>query len=342
MLYIGMDTHSKWTTGAGFNPETGETIRLDRVSNEMLKEELGKLKGPVHAVIEAGTNSWAIYHDVVGVVESLVVADPAKLWDRRRSRDAKTDGRDAMGMAMKLYRGEIEPLYIPDERTQDLRVLVRGKIRASRWTTRLVNEIGSLLRAWGYVGSRSLLTKSGKMRLDEAKLPAHSARVLELWKEMLEKAQEIENELQKAIEEDAKTDTDCQVLQTIPGVGAFTAMLIRAEIGDIGRFGKASSLVSYAGLSPRVFQSGERCYYGSLGHWGNRWLKYGLCLLAQRTAIGKADNPLKRLYWRVLLRDHRNSAKVAVARKALTVIWYLLRSKEHWHDARERKVVAAA
>ncbi len=335
MLYLGLDVHGKWTTVRGFDPATGEIVRIDRMSNEReaIRENLGGLDGPLQGVMEAGTNSWAMYREFLPFFETLVVADPAKLWDRKTDRGAKTDRRDALAMAEKLYRGEIHPIYIPDERTQDLRVLVRGKIRASRWVTRLTNEIGSLLKSWGYVGERSLLCKAGKAILDEAETPSRSARVLQLWREMLEKAQEIESELQAAIEEEAAEDADCEILQSIPSVGAFTALLVRAEIGDVRRFAKAESLASYAGLSPRTFQSGDCCYYGRLGHWGNRWLRYGLGLLAQRVARGRKDNSLHRLYWRVCLRSHRNSAKIAVARKAAEIVYHLLRNGELWEDS---------
>ncbi len=336
MLYLGLDVHSKWMTIRGFDDESGGEIYLKRVSNESesVRETFSSLGSPVHAVMESGTNSWAMYRELKCYCERLVVADPAKLWDRRRDREAKTDGRDALRMAIMLYNGEIEPLYIPDEHTQDLRVLTRGKVRISRWVTRLTNEIGSLLRSWGYVGSRSLLSKSGKSRLDEAQLPPHSARVLQLWREMLEKAQEIEDELQAAIEEEAATDPDCQILETIPSVGAFTALLVRAEIGDISRFAKSDQLISYIGLSPRVFQSGERCYYGGLGNWGNRWLRYALGLLAQRIAASRKDNSLRRTYWRASFRKHRNTAKIAVARKATKIIHQMLTKNEAWNDSK--------
>jgi len=339
MLYIGLDVHGKWTTVAGFDPRTGETLQVDKMSNnrDSLREVLGALKGPLHGAMESGTNSWAMYRELLPYFETLVVAEPAKLWNRQTDRGAKTDRRDAMRMAEKLYRCEIEPLYIPDERTQDLRVLVRGKIRMSRWVTRLTNEVGSLLRSWGYVGERSLLSKSGKARIDEAELPAHSARVLQLFNEMLEKARAIEDELQKAIEEEAAADADCVILKSIPNVGAFTALLVRAEVGDIQRFSKPSSLVSYCGLSPRTFQSGERCYYGGLGNWGNRWLKYGLGLLANRVAASKKDNNLHRLYWRVSLRSHRNDGKIAVARKVTEIVYHLLKKRECWKESVEKE-----
>jgi transposase len=153
MLYLGMDVHGKWTTLVGFDPETGEVVERKRVSNEPeeMAGVLGALPGPLYGVMEAGTNSWAMYRQLLPCFELLVVADPAKLWDRKRDRGAKTDRRDALRMARMLYRGEIAGLYIPDERMQDLRALVRSKVRATRWVTKLVNEIGSLLRSWGHV-----------------------------------------------------------------------------------------------------------------------------------------------------------------------------------------------
>ena len=202
--------------------------------------------------------------------------------------------------------------------------------------------MGSLLRSWGYVGHRSLLSKSGKSRLDEADLPVHSARVLKLWRGLLEKAQEIEDELQAAIEEEAAKDPDCAILESIPGVGPFTALLVRSEIGDIKRFAKSKNLVSYIGLSPRVFQSGEKCYYGGLGSWGNRWLRYGLGLLAQRVAGSHKDNCLRRTYWRISFRRHPNDAKIAVARKVGRIIHGMLSRREMWDESKHTRAKQAA
>lgn len=322
----------------GFDPQTGETVRLERVSNEpqAMEAALRALPGPLFGVMEAGTNSWAIYRQLEPLFERLAVAHPADLWDRRRDRQAKTDRRDALRMAQLLYRGEIKPLYVPDPRTQDLRCLVRGKVRASRWVTKLTNEIASLLRCWGYVGQRSLLSKGGVKDLDQARLPGRSGRVLALWRQMLQTAQAIEDELEQAVREEAQAEPQCRLLQTMPQVGPFTALLVRAEVGDIGRFATAAGLVSYSGLAPRVYQSGERCRYGRLGGWGNRWLRYALVLWANRIARAGSDNRLRRRYWRTHLAGHSsNSAKIAVARKAVELIHHLLRRGEAWQEQPE-------
>ena len=119
-------------------------------------------------------------------------------------------------------------------------------------------------------------------------------------------------------------------------------MLVKAEIGDIRRFKHSSQLISYAGLAPRVFQSGESRFYGGLGNWGNRWLRYAIGLLAQRTAQSKQDNALRTTYWRVLFRNHTNAAKMSVSRKVVRVIHQMLTHGTAWDNSKAapRKVAA--
>lgn len=336
MFYLGLDVHGKATTMVGFDPATGEVVRRERVSNqpEALRAAVEALPGPRQGVLEAGTNSWAIYRHLEPLFERLVVAHPADLWDRRHDRQAKTDRRDALRMAQKLYRGEITALYVPDARTQDLRCLVRAKVRSSRWVTKLTNEIGSLLRCWGYVGERSLLSKRGLRDLEQAQLPARSARILALWRQMLSTAQAIEDELETAVAQEARAEPECALLRTVPGVGPFTALLLRAEIGEIGRFSGPKALAKYAGLVPKVHQSGETCRYGPLAPWGNRWLRYALVLWANRIAASKSDTRLRRFYWRRSLAGGKsNPAKIATARKAVQLIYHLLRRGEVWQES---------
>ena len=157
-------------------------------------------------------------------------------------RGAKTDRRDARKLALKMYRGELEGLYIPDAKTQDQRALGRGKINATRRITKLVNEIGSLLRSWGIIIDCSLLSKKGEALIEDAKskLPKHSLKVLQLLLKELDLAQEVANELEEDVEAEAAEDEDCRRLMSIPDVGPLTALVVRAEVGDINRFAPVS------------------------------------------------------------------------------------------------------
>ena len=110
MLYLGLDVHSKWTTIKGFNPETGEVVEYRQVSNqpEAMAAVLRDLPGPLHGVMESGTNAWAMYRVLEPLFSRLVIANPTHLGDRKRDRSAKTDRRDALRMGQQLHRGEIK------------------------------------------------------------------------------------------------------------------------------------------------------------------------------------------------------------------------------------------
>jgi hypothetical protein len=109
MLYIAVDVHSKWMTVKGFDRDTGEVIMHDRVPNdrESLERLFSSFEGPIHGAMESGTNSWSVYRYLEPFFERLLVVDPVVVWGQQARRGAKTDGRDAMTLAIKLSRGEL-------------------------------------------------------------------------------------------------------------------------------------------------------------------------------------------------------------------------------------------
>ena len=67
--------------------------------------------------------------------------------------------------------------------------------------------------------------------------------------------EEIKN-LSSHLKELAEDDEDVKLLMTIPGIGYYTALLVKSEIGDINRFSDGDRLCSYAGLAPSTYASG--------------------------------------------------------------------------------------
>jgi transposase len=68
----------------------------------------------------------------------------------------------------------------------------------------------------------------------------------------------------------ARADSRAALLETIPGVGDVLGLTIAAEIGDVARFANPRKLIDYAGLAPRVKQSGESSRTGPLSKAGRR------------------------------------------------------------------------
>jgi transposase len=140
--------------------------------------------------------------------------------------------------------------------------------------------------------------------------------------------------VKREIQACAKDDPRVAVLTQIPGVGVLIALLVVAEVGDVTRFPSARHLASWAGLTPRVHNSGERVRLGSITHQGSPHLRWGLVQAAQ-TAV-RAEGPLKATYERIKRRRGSKVAKVAVAREILTLCYYGLR------DGGIRRLEAAA
>jgi transposase len=82
------------------------------------------------------------------------------------------------------------------------------------------------------------------------------------------------------------------MLETIPGVGDQFGLTLASEIGDVARFATPRKLIGYAGLAPRVHQSGERLHTGALSKAGSRTLRWAAVEAAH--AAWRPTNPLAR------------------------------------------------
>jgi transposase len=64
------------------------------------------------------------------------------------------------------------------------------------------------------------------------------------------------------------------LLMTVPGVGYYTALLVKAEIGDVNRFKSGGRLCSYA--DPSTYNSGGVTRHGGITREGSRWLRWAM------------------------------------------------------------------
>jgi transposase len=101
--------------------------------------------------------------------------------------------------------------------------------------------------------------------------------------------------------------------------------VIIAEIGDAGRFRTAAQPCSWAGLTPRHRESDARVARGHVTKQGSRPLRWALIEAVQRVP---KDTPVGAARKVIITRrgtQARNIAKVAAARRLLTLIYYGLR-----------------
>lgn len=128
------------------------------------------------------------------------------------------------------------------------------------------------------------------------------------------------NQLDKLAEE------NCQLLLSIPGVGAITACSIMGEIGDISNFRGGDSLLAFAGLNPRVYQSGKCELKGlSISKKGSSYLRTSI-IQASRQIVRR--DPWFKSYFNSKMAQgkHYNTSIGHVSKKLTHVIYQILKT----------------
>ena len=121
-----------------------------------------------------------------------------------------------------------------------------------------------------------------------------------------------------------------QYLFTLPGATELTITSLYGEISPIEAFGKPSQLVAFAGLDPKVFQSGQYdAPRRSISKRGSPYLRRSLWQMAYRALITEGD---LRDFWR---RKHRQNkhhlvATTAVANKLCHVVWRIMTNRRDY------------
>jgi transposase len=328
MTIIGLDVHKRYITACALNEDGAVVGARRRILPELaaLEEFVAALPRPLTFALEA-TLYWAWLHDhLVARGHHVLVAHAYQvklIWQAR----AKTDPIDAYKLA-ELTRVHCLPtIWVADAATRAHRTLLRGRAHMVRVRTQLKNRIH------GYLSSQNcrcelsdIYGKAGRAWLATLELPPAVRQQVDLFVELIDELNLRIKRLDRAVLTLARHDPVAQQLQTVPGIGAFGAMLILAEIGTITRFGSSHELAAYAGLVPSTRSSGGKTAHGGVGRAGSPWLKWILIETVQ--ALKLAPGPIGAHYQHLLHAKGRPNATVAAARKLCCYLYWML--TERW------------
>ncbi|PZS23304.1 MAG: IS110 family transposase [Pseudonocardiales bacterium] len=247
----------------------------------------------------------------------------------------KTDRVDARVLAELCRRDLVPELWIASLDDRALRERLKRRMHLVRLRTSAKNRIFGLLTQWGLRLSLKRLREHDAIELLEARgVPA-------AWRDSIAEALAVIDLLDariapidRELRPFAQADARATLLATIPGIGPLLSLTIASEIGDVTRFGSPPKLVGYAGLAPRIKQSGDRSRTGALSKAGSRTLRWAAIEAAQQA--WRWTNPWHGLYVDVAKRHGRNPAKSAVARKVLIAAWHVLARNEPFKPSRPR------
>jgi transposase len=327
MNSVGIDLHKRRSHIAALD-EQGRKVLSRRIDNDpaIFLELLAKIDGESKVALEA-TYGWEWLADVLEEAGfELHLAHPLRTKAIASAR-VKTDSVDALTLAHLLRTDLLPEAYIAPRELRDLRDLLRHRVALTHMRSALKNRVHALIARQGVRHDQTdLFGKAGFEFLSELELREPPRRRLD---SLLALIADFDREIAattREIDQRARRDDRVDVLCQIRGVGPYTAMLVIAEIGDITRFAKARKLCAWAGLTPTVRSSDGKARLGHISRQGSRPLRWALVEAAQHSVRG--GGPLRDDFERIAKRRGRKIAKVAVARKILTLCYYGLRDGE--------------
>jgi transposase len=143
-----------------------------------------------------------------------------------------------------------------------------------------------------------------------------------------------EKQIQDHVDNHPDLKQQCELLESIPGIGKRTAAKLLAEIEDIARYKSARQVAAYAGLTPRNCRSGTIRGKTRLSKTGNARVRKALFLPAM---TAKRYNPIVRSFCQRLASHGKNKMQVigAAMRKLIHIAFGVLKSGKQFDPNHE-------
>jgi transposase len=303
MFVLGFDV-AKDHHDVALTNKSGQLKQRWQIANTTAPiEELLSMVKRQHPKLRVGCEATGSYHQLVmstGLKLNIPchVLNPlsTKQYTKSTIRGRKTDRDDALSIARLVLRGEGNLVSVnllnPARNYVRLATKVQQHIHALKLEQRYLSELTDKPAEAGFSTAVAALDQlTTDLRLQATK---HIDPV------------------------------SYQLLTSLVGVGPAIAVSLSAEIGDIHRFPGAKQLVAYAGLDPRVRQSGTVLNRNTrLTKRGSAELRHSLFLAAN---IARQHDPELKAYYQKKRSEGRTytEATVATARKLIYRVFAVL------------------
>jgi len=321
--YIGLDVHKHYLIALGVDEDLNVVLPARRVELSHLESWMKKtLTKQDDVVLEMTTNTWQLYDELCAHAGSVLVVHPPHVALITRSQ-VMNDKIAASILARLLAKGLLVGIWVPPQEIRELRGLVAQRKKMTGLVTQAKNRLHAVLQ-------RHHLAPPEGNPFQEAQsawwlaLPLGKLEKVNIQSDLetLRFAESQRGQLTLMMEEIASQEEQLTRLLQLPGFGVVSAVTVWAAIGNIQRFTDAQHLVGYAGLGTKVHDSGMTTRTGRITKAGRRDLRMALIEAAQ---VAANSHP----HWKAELarlqpRLGRNKAIVAIARKLLVAVWYIL------------------
>ena len=341
-VYAGIDVHLRsWRVSIQLEGIVQKSFSQPPNSKQLSKYlKKNYPKANYVCCYESGFSGYWAYEELESEGIKCKIAHSSDIPTTDKEKRQKTDTRDSRKIVRELSNGTIKGIYVPSYSELQARSLVRCRYKIAKDYQRVQNRIKSYLYFYGY--HRQCPMKEGHWSAKYVKWLEQTAQsnedeglsiLLAHFAEMRKLKLKALRELRKLSRSPAYKK-QAKLLQSIPGIGLLTAMVLLTELIDINRFKHLDNLCSYVGLIPQSHSSGEHERLGGMTKRGNSQLKKALvesswvairydpalALAYQNFKKGRPGNE----------REAKNKAIVKIARKLLNRIRFVLKNEQKY------------
>lgn len=333
MYYAGLDVASKGSfvyvrDKKGNKVESGEIDTTRKGIKAFFDKYVDKKI--IVAVEASGSTRW-IYDLLTRMSIDVYVVNPNKVKAIADSK-RKTDKIDAKILSELLRIDALpERVRMAEGQDRELRDLIQARFQVIKGYTNLMNYLRGLLRQEGVrIPAREFKKSEYAERLNSQRLPEHVREIVTRYADTIRGMLEEKDKLEDRIKQ--YRTKEIELIKTIPGMGEISSRTIQAAIGNIKRFKHAKQLTSYCGLVPTVYASGERVEYGHITREGRSEVRRVGVQCAHALLRSKAieSQPLRKWWMHIARRRGIKTAVVALARKLITITFYVLRDQKEY------------
>lgn len=335
-IYVGIDVHKKQWSVSIYSESIHHRTFCQSPDPEALRSYVSKhfTKAQVVCAYEAGRFGFWIARQLQSYGYECLVVNPADIPSTSQENQNKTDKIDSRKIARTLQAGLLRSSHLPSTQTEGDRQLFRYRKRLWSDLVRVKNRIKGTLMFAGInlpgEYDNAYWTKAFLRWLEEVEMPSASARqtinhLLEQYHMIYQHFLKTSRDVRKLLKASRYRER-AELLQTIPGVGPLTSIQLLTELEDVHRFRTFKRLNSYVGFAPTSYSSGEHDWKGHMTIRRHRALRSALVECAWQTV--QKDPAMLVRYEELIRRMTKKRAIVVIARKLLSRIYHVLKTKE--------------
>jgi len=328
MYWYGVDLH---TTKKFTVAQLGENDKIKifqfYLDPDGIKQFKKMLTKQDKVAIEASTNAFWFYDNICDGVLECKVINP-KRFEVIYKSTSKTDKKDAKLIAKFLKLDLLPEVYVPEKEIRELRSLFSSYRMNNKIKVMAKNRIHSLLRGAGISISKRDIKPSLLIDLIRWEVSEIIIKQVEIF---LEQIRFTEKQIEKIKDEiyikAERYKEDIEIISSETGISVLTAIGIISDVVTVERFPHHKKMISYLGCAPKVDSSNGVTRIGK-SHKESRKLTKTMMLQGINHFRNSSDW-IENFYQDKIKGKRRGIVRIAIVRKKLVGIYYMLKRREY-------------